>query len=107
MFYLETKDGEKFFTDPKSNDKLEFEKIVEAKMGPQAAEMMNELIEEARSEGEDSVYYPNTQTVVYYDDIESMLYQIKGIISELESEKPSMDTVIYTLNQIKNTLNKL
>ena len=36
MFYLETKDGEKFFTDAKSDDKMEFEKILEQKLGEQA-----------------------------------------------------------------------
>ena len=53
MFYLETKDGEKFFTDAKSSDKAEFEKIVEQKLGSDAAELLNCLIEDARDEGYD------------------------------------------------------
>ena len=51
MFYLETKDGEKFFTDAKSSDKVEFEKIVEQKLGADAAELLNNLIEDAKEEG--------------------------------------------------------
>lgn len=51
MFYLETKDGEKFFTDAKSDDKIEFEKILEQKLGNQAVELFNQLIQDAEEEG--------------------------------------------------------
>ena len=50
MFYLETKDGEKFFTDAKSDDKIEFEKIIEQKLGNQAVELFNQLIQDAEEE---------------------------------------------------------
>jgi hypothetical protein len=50
MFYLETKDGEKFFTDAKSDDKMEFEKILEQKLGEQAVELFNQLIADAEEE---------------------------------------------------------
>ena len=51
MFYLETKDGEKFFTDVNSDDKLEFEKIIEQKLGKQTVDLFNQLIEDAKEEG--------------------------------------------------------
>jgi flagellar biosynthesis/type III secretory pathway protein FliH len=51
MFYLETKDGEKFFTDANSDDKLEFEKIIEQKLGKQTVDLFNQLIEDAKEEG--------------------------------------------------------
>ena len=47
MFYLETTDGDKFFTEKNSDDRAEFEKIIEQKLGKQAAEMFNQLIEDA------------------------------------------------------------
>lgn len=47
MFYLETKDGDRFFTNVGSDDKLEFEKIIEAKLGKDAVEMLDNLIHDA------------------------------------------------------------
>ena len=46
MFYLETKDGERFFTEAHSDDKLEFEKILEAKLGNDAVDLFNQLLGE-------------------------------------------------------------
>lgn len=51
MFYLELKDGERFFTAPKSNDRLEFEKILEQKLGEQAVELFNRLLTDAADDG--------------------------------------------------------
>lgn len=56
MFYLETKDGDKFFTDPKSDDKSEFEKIIEDKLGKQSVELFNLLLDEAKDSGYDEGY---------------------------------------------------
>ena len=50
MFYLETKDGEKFFTEIDSNDRAEFRKILESKLGTGAAEIFDDLIEEHESD---------------------------------------------------------
>ena len=46
MFYLETKDGDKFFTTKDSEDRLEFEKILEAKLGADAASLFKDLVED-------------------------------------------------------------
>ena len=46
MFFLETKDGDKFFTDKNTDDTKEFGKIVEDKMGKDAAELYDTLITE-------------------------------------------------------------
>jgi len=51
MFYLETKDGDRFFTDAKSNDRLEFERIIEQKLGKMAVELFNQLLADAKEEG--------------------------------------------------------
>ena len=50
MFYLETKDGDKFFTDSKSNDKVEFWRILDQKLGRQAANMFDEFIKDVKQE---------------------------------------------------------
>ena len=51
MFYLELKDGERFFTESNSNDRLEFEKILDQKLGEQAVELFNQLLADAKEEG--------------------------------------------------------
>jgi len=51
MFYLETKDGDKFFTDSKSSDKLEFEKILEQKLGKDAVDLFEHLLADAQEDG--------------------------------------------------------
>lgn len=53
MFYLETKDGEKFFTDKDSNDRKEFEKILEAKLGGDAASLFDSLVAESEENVEE------------------------------------------------------
>ena len=51
MFYLETKDGDKFFTEKNSDDRAEFEKIIEQKLGADAVELFNQILDEVKSEG--------------------------------------------------------
>lgn len=62
MFYLETKDGDKFFTDSKSSDKLEFEKILEQKLGKDAVSLFDQLIEDAKEEGYDEGFEAGKET---------------------------------------------
>ena len=50
MFYLQTKDGERFFTSSTSSDRAEFEKILDYKLGQDAVEMFNDLIREAEED---------------------------------------------------------
>lgn len=99
MFYLETKDGDRFFTDPKSDDKSEFEKIIESKMGAQSVELMNELIEEARNDGE-------ANAVAYCENISNAVHCIDEVIYELESNKVCDTVIIDKLIRIKNTLSR-
>ena len=56
MFYMETKDGDKFFTNPESNDRAEFEKILEAKLGKDAVDMFDSLMYDAEGKNQSSVY---------------------------------------------------
>jgi len=53
MFYLETKDGDRFFTEMHSNDRAEFAKIIESKMGESAREMFDELVDESDSNAQE------------------------------------------------------
>ena len=55
MFYMETKDGERFLTDVKSEDKAEFERILEQKLGQDAVEIFNHLIDDAKHESRDAL----------------------------------------------------
>lgn len=52
MFYLQTADGERFFTDARSDDVKEFSKIIEAKLGRDASELFETLISEAQADQE-------------------------------------------------------
>ena len=52
MFYLQTKDGEKFFTSKDSDDKSEFIKIVNDKLGEEAAEILGDLLATERGYNE-------------------------------------------------------
>jgi len=74
VFYLETKDGDRFFTDPKSNDRAEFEKILEQKLGQQAVEMFNSLIDEAENSAHEQLAR----------DIDYIINDLRDIRDELE-----------------------
>ena len=52
MFFLETSDGDKFLTDKDSDDHKEFEKIITAKMGRDAADLFDNLIHESEENAE-------------------------------------------------------
>lgn len=52
MFYLELKDGDKFFTNKDSDDHKEFEKIIDSKLGKDAAELFDNLIKESEDNAE-------------------------------------------------------
>ena len=52
MFYLETKDGDKFFTNRDSDDKKEFEKIINDKLGREASDLFDVLVKEDSEKAE-------------------------------------------------------
>ena len=52
MFYLETKDGDKFFTEKDSDDRREFSKILNEKLGRDASDLFENLISESEDNAE-------------------------------------------------------
>lgn len=74
MFYMETKDGEKFCTDIKSNDQKEFEKILEQKLGTDAVEIFNQILDEIKFEGREALA----------KDIDYVIDQLRDIRNDLE-----------------------
>ena len=52
MFFLETKDGDKFFTERDSDDCQEFDKIIFDKLGRDASELFENLIRESQDNTE-------------------------------------------------------
>ena len=74
MFYLETKDGDRFFTDKNSDDRAEFEKIIEQKLGQQAVDMFNQLITDAENKNH-----------------RRLMVDIDYIISELRDVRDQLD----------------
>lgn len=101
MFYLETKDGDKFFTDPKSDDKVEFWKILDQKLGRQAATMFDEFIEDAEHEVD------NSEILAAADDLNDVISVLDNIISADNMKKSDIAVYINELRRISNKLRRL
>ena len=105
MFYVETKDGEKFFTSSNSDDVAEFAKILENKMGKDMAKLFLEILEEKVSSVE--LYYTDgdgiyTQIEPYETAINSAIWSIKDILCRGRSSLPA-----WTLKALRNTVEEL
>ena len=101
MFYLETKDGDKFLTDPTSDDKVEFWKILDQKLGRQTADMFDEFIK-------DTEYIINPDKVEQAScDIDDIINILNNIISSDIIQKSDISKCIDRLKQISNNLEKL
>jgi len=92
MFYLETKDGDRFFTDKDSSDKVEFEKIVEAKMGKDSADLYNSIVQEFSDDAEALIANYNYKLKEILDEFDSALCnpsiskdEMESILSDLQS----------------------
>lgn len=74
MFYLETKDGERFLTNSKSDDKAEFEKILEQKLGKDAVELFNHLLDDAKEAGQKALAQDLDYVITQLNQIRYELY---------------------------------
>lgn len=74
MFYLETKDGDRFFTDPNSDDVAEFEKILKQKLGTQVSDFFKQLIHEAE----------NKANLSLQNDIDYIIGELRDLQSRLD-----------------------
>ena len=77
MFYLETKDGEKFFTYPYEDDQAVFKRIIEDKLGQDALTLFKQLFEYGEKDREDVL-----EQVEYY---ESSLWEIWEVLFDEEN----------------------
>lgn len=55
MFYLQTKDGDRYFTEANSDDRKEFEKIIEDKLGRDASELFDNLTTEDSDKAQEMI----------------------------------------------------
>lgn len=62
MFYLETKDGEKFFTKDSDDDQAVFKRIIEDKLGKDALILFKQLFEYGEKEREEVL-----EQIEYYE----------------------------------------
>ena len=92
MFFLETRDGDRFFTDKDSDDKLEFEKIIDAKMGRDASNLFDTLIAVAKSNNEDLLEQTAGRLDECINDLDSALnadeldrIRLEDILSNLQA----------------------
>ena len=75
MFYLETKDGEKFFTDKDSDDFQEFDKIIDTKLGREASDMFNTLIGDVRTTVENKLEQTAARLLAEVTDLDKALVE--------------------------------
>lgn len=95
MFYIETKDGDRFFTSVNSNDKEEFDKIIDQKLGRQASDLFNQLLADAQEEG-----YQSGIT-----DGESSAEQDAAI--DLYNEEQKRDQAVIRITDVIEDLNRI
>ena len=97
MFYLETKDGDKYFTNKDSDDKLEFEKIIDAKLGRDAANMFSTLISDAEDKNE------NTFTDFAYR-YKEYVNALDRELAEKEINRDRLDLILSDLQSLYNDI---
>ena len=100
MFYLETKDGERFLTDPNSNDRKEFEKIVEDKMGPRASQLYNDIVDEAYNNCENLVSDFEQRLDFVADDLGNALSHDNLDVNELENILSDLQCILSDMRAI-------
>lgn len=98
MFYLETKDGDRFFTSADSDDKIEFEKIIDAKLGKDAANMFNILVEDAAFAYESLLEDAGSR-------LQDSLRDLDHAIDEKDLDLDKLQNILSDLQSICNTIN--
>jgi hypothetical protein len=108
MFYLQTKDGERFFTSKYSDDKAEFERILRDKLGNDAAEMFDDFVEVARMDGEESVSFDGYVETDYVVDVASdlgdVIKQLNILLNEPEISKSDIQVNLDELQELYSKL---
>ena len=95
MFFLETSDGERFCTDPKSDDKLEFWKILDQKLGRPTANMFDEFIKDAEGK-------------IDPDVIEKICNDLDNVIASLDNmQNADITKYVDNLKRISSRLQNL
>ena len=104
MFYLETKDGEKFFTGKDSDDKAEFERILEDKLGPQAVALFNDLVMDSAWSCEELLSDAASR-------LESITYDLNALITKSENcdkvETSDIEAILSDVQRIEADLRTL
>ena len=92
MFYLQTNDGERFLTNAHSDDKAEFAKIIENKMGKDSVEIFNDIVDEAASNAVEALYSVRNNLEYAVQDLDRVLnaeevdrVKLEQILSDIES----------------------
>lgn len=100
MFYLETKDGDKFVTQPNSDDKAEFEKVLKDKLGESAAELFTMLLEDAKNDQVSVLTYLSKE-------LDTVLFELNELSKSSGSIGPD-DIKCYAdeVQRIRNKLDK-
>ena len=76
MFYLETKDGEKFFTYPYEDDQAVFKRIIEDKLGKDALMLFKDLFEYGEKEREEVLETIETYECYFSEIWEAILLPV-------------------------------
>ena len=105
MFYVETTDGEKFFTSTNSDDVEEFARILETKLGKDMSKLFKDILEDKVSSTE--IYYTDgdgfySQIEPYESAISDAVWGIKDILCKGKTTLPKW--AIKDLKGIQDTL---
>lgn len=73
MFFLETKDGDKYFTENGSDDRLEFAKILEEKLGRSSVELFDMLMDEISEKNESLLKDTNKDLSAVIQDLMALM----------------------------------
>lgn len=88
MFYLQLKDGRTLATDLKSDDRVEFRKLLDSELGGQVVELFDTLIQEASE--------VNTATLNRYKRC------ITGLNKEINKPNIDKDRIAKILVELKD-----
>lgn len=93
MFYLETKDGERFFTNKDSDDVAEFKQILETKLGPDAATLFEEIINEKCDEALSTLNKAKFR-------LQETIREFDAVMEKTPSDKDKLDEVLSEFQEL-------
>ena len=100
MFYLQTKDGEKFLTNTDSDDRAEFGRIIENKLGQSAFELYNDIVDSAAEDVHDILVHLRNR----YD---TCVQALDKALNDKEIDRVKLEEILSDLEAVYLDLREL